>query len=170
MKGTYFFAFAAALALAGCGSVPMTAVEFRDGIKKSSLGKVETFEVKRPVAEVGRTFQRKATECLNFELTSTQKPTIGFGSATRVYAIAKTTVLASANKAELHFQVKSVGNVAPEPPDGNFYLVADALPVGKNGTRVEIHRGAAVAVAEALRSWANGDERGCPDPMRTFDR
>jgi hypothetical protein len=148
----------------------MTAAEFRDGVKKSSLGKVETFEVKRPVSEVGRTFQRKAAECLNFKLTSTQTPTIGFGSSTRVYAIAKTTVLASANKAELHFQVKSVGNIAPEPPDGNFYLVADAFPAGRNGTRVEIHRGGGVAVAEALRSWANGDERGCPDPMRTFDR
>jgi len=74
MKGIHLFTFAA-VSLAGCGSVPMTAAEFRDGIKKSSLGKVETFEVKRPVSEVGRTFQRKAAECLNFKLTSTQTPT-----------------------------------------------------------------------------------------------
>jgi hypothetical protein len=126
--------------------------------------------VKRPLSEVGRTFQKKASECLNFKLTSTQTPTVGFGSSTRVYAIAKPTVLVSGSKAELHFQVKSVGNMAPEPPDGNYIVVADARAAGKDRTRVEIYRGGGAVVAEAIRAWANGDERGCPDPMRTFER
>jgi len=170
MKRIHLFTIVAAVALAGCGSNPMTPEEYRDAIRKHSLGKVETFEVKRSLSEVARTFQKKAPECLNFKLTSTQTPTIGFGSSTRVYAIAKPTVLVSGNKAELHFQVKSIGNMAPEPPDGNYIVVADARAAGKDRTRVEIYRGGGAVVAEAIRAWANGDERGCPDPMRTFDR
>jgi hypothetical protein len=66
-------------------------------------------------------------------------------------------------------QVKSIGNMAKEPPDGNFYLVADATPLGKGRTRVQVYRSGAVAIKEAVRNWANGNERGCPDPMRTFE-
>ncbi len=104
MKRIHVLTIVVAAALAGCGSNPMTPEEYRDAIRKHSLGKVESFEVKRPLSEVARTFQKKAPECLNFKLTSTQTPTIGFGSLTRVYAVGKPTVLVSGNKAELHFQ------------------------------------------------------------------
>jgi len=170
MKRMHLLTAVVVAVLTACGSIPMTPDEYRDAIRKSSFGKVETFEVKRPFSEVARTFQKKAPECLNFKLTSTQTPTIGFGSSTRVYAIAKPTVLVSGNKAELHFQVKSIGNMAPEPPDGNYIVVADARSVGRDRTRVEIYRSGGAVVAEAVRAWANGDDRGCPDPMRTFDR
>jgi hypothetical protein len=155
--------------LGGCFTIPMNAAQYRETIKDNSFGKIERFEVKRSVADVARSFKKKAPECLNFQLTSTKTPTIGFGSSTRVYAIAKPTVIQSANRVELHFQVQSVGNLAKEPPDGNYYLVADAQAVGKDRTKVEIYRAAAAVVAEAVRAWANGDERGCPDPMRTTE-
>jgi hypothetical protein len=172
MKKRCLLAVLAAVALAGCMTNPMTADEFRRTVKGSSfLGKMETFEVKRPVGEVARSFRRKAPECLNFKLTSTEKPTIGFGSSTKVYAIAKGKVVqANSDRVELHFQVESIGDLAKEPPDGNYYLVADAQALGKDRTRVDIYRSAAALVAVAVRAWASGDERGCPDPVRGLER
>ena len=156
--------------LAGCFTIPMSPDEYRAAIRNHKSGNVETFEVKRPIAEVARSFKRKAEECLSYDLAETKTPTIGFGSSTRVYAKAKPTVLHSGPNAELHFQVKSVGNLAKEPPGGNYYLVADAKAVGKDKTKVEIYSYGMKAVAGAIRGWAHGDEKGCPDPMRTFER
>jgi len=170
MKRIHVLTIVVAAAFAGCGSNPMTPEEYRDAIRKHSLGKVESFEVKRPLSEVARTFQKKAPECLNFKLTSTQTPTIGFGSLTRVYAVGKPTVLVSGNKAELHFQINHAQSVVPEPPDGAYIVIADARAVGRDRARVEIYYANGAVVAEAIRAWANGDERGCPDPMRAHER
>jgi hypothetical protein len=161
-----------AVALAGCTLNPMTADEFRSTVKGSSLlGKTETFEVKRPVSEVARSFRKKAQECLNFKLSSTEKPMIGIGSSTKVFAIAKGKVLQpDSNRVELHFQVESIGDMAKEPPDGNYYLVADAQGLGKDRTRVDVYRSAAAVVAAAVRAWASGEEQGCPDPTRISER
>jgi hypothetical protein len=170
MKVKLALCAAVAALLGGCFTIPMTANEFRDAISQKYPANMETYEVSRPVAEVGRSFQKKAAECLNYQLTSTEKPYIGFGSSTKVYAIAKPTVLVSPAKAELHFQVKSIGNIAKEPPEGNYFLVADATPVSNGKTRVRVYRSGAVALKEAVHNWASGNERGCPDPMRTFEQ
>ena len=151
--------------LSGCGGYAMTAAEFREQVKKSSMATRETFEVKRPFAEVVRTFQKKAPECLSFSLVSTTQPTIGYASS-HVYAKAKPTVVISANKAELHFQVKLQGDMLTEPPGGAYYLVADTYPVSKDRTRVDIYRGRSAVIAQAIRAWASGDDQGCPDPTR----
>jgi hypothetical protein len=156
MSTKVFLAAAIASLLVGCVAMPMTADEFREEVKKSSFGKVETLEVNRPVAEVGRTLQRKAADCLNYKLTST--PTMGSGAAP------------GSARAELDVQVQASGNVAKAPPGGNYLLVAVAEPVGRDRTRMEIYRGAGAPIAQAVRAWASGDERGCPDPKRTFDR
>lgn len=152
--------------LAGCAAVS-TPDDYRAAIDKSRFGKVERFEVNRSVSQVTQSFKKKAAECLSYELTSTTKPTIGT-SSTAVYAIATATVLQNEGKTELHFQVKSVGNLAPEPEKGNYFLIADVQALGKSKAQVVIRRVQAVAVAEAVRAWAAGNERGCPDPMRTF--
>ena len=54
--------------LAGCGiSQPQTAAEFRNGVANgiASGAAKETFEVDRPLAQVGASFQRLASECLS---------------------------------------------------------------------------------------------------------
>ena len=170
MKKTRFLAALAGAALAGCFATPMTPGEFRETIKGSGMGKHESFEVKRPVGEVARSFKKKAPECLNYKLTSTQTPTIGVSSSPRVYAVAREKVIQSGGRVELHFQVESVGNLAKEPPGGNYIVVADAVSLGADRTRVDIYRGGGALVAQAIRAWASGDERGCPDPMRTHER
>lgn len=152
--------------LAGCMTIA-TPEKFRTVVAGSRFGKVETIEVNRSLTQVTQSFKKKSEECLNFELTSTQKPTIGT-SSTYVYAIATPSILQSNGLTELHFQVKSVGNMAPEPEKGNYYLIADAKALGKTKTQVVIYRGNVTVVAEAVKQWASGNERGCPDPLRAF--
>lgn len=154
-----------AILLSGCGSAPMTPAEYRDAAKAGgALSMFETFEVKQPVAHVAQTFKKKAAECLQLSMGTTSKPVIGFGSSTRFYGSTKPTVLVSANKVELDFQVaveKQVGNV---PKDGMYYLVADAYPLKNGKTRVDIYRRTKVDVlAQAIRQWAAGNDTGCPD-------
>ncbi len=55
--------------LAGCAAsiAPQTAAEFRNGVANGIAGGAikETFEVNRPLAQVGASFQRLSTECLS---------------------------------------------------------------------------------------------------------
>lgn len=153
------------LALSGCAI--NTPDEYRNVIRGSRFGSVTAVDVARPLSAVTGSFKKKAAECLHYELQETRKGTIG--SSTRTYAIARGTVRKEGARSTLLFQVKSVGNLAKEPEGGNFFLVADAEARGQ-GTRVTIYRATTVAsaVGEAVRAWAEGRERGCPDPMRTF--
>lgn len=158
--------------LTGCGTWPMTAAEFRTQASESSTADKDTFVVRRPFAAVARTFEKKAAECLNYTVNITSRQAIGGGSRT-VTEQAKATVIITAKKAELSFQVKPAG-YSPDfhngPPDGLYFLVADAYPVDRNRTKVDIVRGGVDVVAHAIRAWANGKDRGCPDPTKVFPR
>ncbi|MCL5801607.1 MAG: hypothetical protein M1283_03665 [Gammaproteobacteria bacterium] len=154
--------------LSACGSMPMTPAEYRQAAKSGSrLSMVETFEVNRPFAEVAGTLQKKSPECLSFRLGSTRKPMIGGSTTTHYYARTKQTVLVSAKRAELHFQVRYNNVVNKEPQDGRYVLVADAYPVGNGKTRVDIYRRTkAGLLAQAIRGWASGENLGCPDQTK----
>ena len=169
MKRTHVLGVLVAL-LSGCGSLPQTPAEHRETAKSGrTFYTSASFEVKRPFAEVARTFQKKATECLSFSMATTTRPNIGFGSSTNVWGRTKPTVLASANRAELHFQAKLQNQVGSPPPDGAYYLVADAYPLAKDRTKVDMYWIRRVdLVAEAIRGWAAGENVGCPDPTRVF--
>lgn len=154
--------------LSGCISTPMTPAELRDRAKVGSFYVVETFDVKRPFADVANTIAKKAPECLQYSLSSTEKPVLGFGSSTSTYAWAKPTVIRSAAKLELSFQMKFPNMVGTHPADGYYYLVADAYPAGKDTTKVDVYRtkmgGNAELIARSVRGWASGENLGCPDP------
>lgn len=160
--------------LAACAGAPMTVAEHREAAKnRMPVGpyrlKSETYVVKRPFAEVARTFDKKAAECLSGTLTSVSKPVIGFGQSTHTYGWFKPTVLGSAEKAELHFQAKFKNEIQKSPEDGVYYLVADASPASRGQTRIDVYWINRVdLIAEAVRGWATGDNPGCPDLLRMF--
>ena len=155
--------------LSACASSPMSPNEHREAAKSGrTFFTTESFEVKRPFAEVAKTFKKMAPECLSFTLAHTQKPVIGFGSSTRQYATGKPTVLISPNKAELHFQTQFKNVVVKEPKGGTYYLIADAYPIGNGKTRVDIYRAQVQLVADAVKGWATGENLGCPDATRIF--
>src|SRR5215467_3057856 len=127
------------LALAGCAQQPQTAQEFREAIPGAFMGKVQTFEAKRPLASVAKTFQARAPECLNVAVRTVSQSSTSYQNILTVY---KATVVNHPQKAELHLQrdFKS-GVLVPGkvPPGGLYYLVADAMPTDRGTTRIAIY-------------------------------
>jgi hypothetical protein len=157
------------LLVAGCAQQPQTAQEFREAIPGAFMGKVQTFEAKRPLAAVARTFQARAPECLNVAVRSVSQSSTSYQNILTVY---HATVVNNPQKAELHLQrdFKS-GVLVPGkvPPGGLYYLVADATPVDKGTTRIDIY-GPSVGtdtLIRAITGWANGDNLGCPDMTKS---
>ncbi len=77
-------------------------------------------------------------------------------------------MLVTEKKAELHVQQhheRGVINVSKEPDGGYYLLVADASPINKTKTRIELYRpslGHGVLI-QAVKNWATGENVGCPD-------
>ncbi len=154
-----------ALLLAGCGEMPQTAEGFRKAAPDAFMGKTETIEVSRAYRDVSATFQRKAPECLNVTVTTTERSSTGGNTVVAAY---KPTVLVTKERTELHVQVeykKGVVNVHKVPEGGYYRVVADAYPLPGNRTRLQWFgpsRGEDVLI-RAIKSWASGENLGCPD-------
>jgi hypothetical protein len=153
------------LLLAGCAQQPQTAQEFREAIPGAFMAKVQTFEAKRPLRDVAKTFQARAPECLNVSVRSVSQSSTSYQNILTVY---KATVVSNPQKAELHLQrdFKS-GVLVPGkvPPGGLYMLVADATPVDKGTTRIDVYgpsRGTDTLI-RAITGWATGENLGCPD-------
>jgi len=153
------------LLIAGCVQMPQTAQEFREQIPGAFMGQVKTFEAKRSFRDVARTFQQKAPECLNVGVRTIERSST---SSSNILATYKPTVLVSSAKAELHVQRHLQGNVitpGTEPQGGHYFVVADATPIDRNRTRIDLYgpsRGAD-AIYAAITGWATGENIGCPD-------
>jgi len=147
--------------VAACSSNPQTAEEFRQQIPTAAFGKVRTFEAKRSFRDVTKTFQAKAPECLNVAVRTVERGS----STTRTL---KPTVLDNEKKTELHIQQTWTGNVivpGKVPEGGMYYIVADATPIDRNRTRIDIYGPSigADTLVRAITNWATGENVGCPD-------
>jgi hypothetical protein len=155
-----------ALLAAGCATkMPQTADEFRQMAPGAFMVQVQAFEVKRSVREVGAAFRRRAPECLSVTLRTTSSAP---GSYQVIETRYKPTVVAGADRAELHLQQKHLRGVLAvhkEPEDGRYLFVVDATPAGRGAAKVQIigpSRGYDVVV-RAIKAWADGSSQGCPD-------
>jgi hypothetical protein len=160
-------ALAAAALLGGCAiNYPQTAQEFRDQVPGATFGQKQTFEAKRAFRDVARTFQAKAPECLNVSVRTVSQTATSYQNILTTY---KPTVLLGAQKAELHVQrhYQGGGIIVPgKEPEGGFYMVvADATPIERGRTRIDIYAPThgADAVIKAITGWATGENVGCPD-------
>lgn len=164
MKSRLAWIVAAALAAGCAATLPQNAEEFRQMAPGAFRVQVENFEVKRPVRQVGDTWRRRAPECLNVTVRTTSSAPGSY----QVFVVAyKPTVVAGAQHAELHLQMKhlqGVVNVQKEPEGGRYMFVADADPSSQGMTKVRIigPKGYEV-VFRAIRAWADGSSQGCPD-------
>jgi hypothetical protein len=154
------------LLASGCAmQYPQTADEFRQQVPGAFMGRVQTFEADRPFREVAKTFQAKAPECLNVSVRTAEHSGTSYSNILTTY---KPTVLVTDKKAELHVQRRFQGNViipGNEPPGGLYTLVADATPLDRGRTRIDIYgpsRGADT-LTRAVTGWATGENVGCPD-------
>jgi hypothetical protein len=157
---------ALAALLSACGSMPQTAQEFREAVPTAFMGEVQHFEANRPFREVAKTFQAKAPECLNVRVSSVMRTSST--SYQNVVFVYRPTVLVSDKKAELHVQrsyEKGVVNVYKEPGGGHYVLVADATPLDRGRTRIDIYGPSSGfdTLIRAIKGWATGQNVGCPD-------
>ncbi len=153
--------------LAGCAqNYPQNADEFRQMLPGAFMGKVQTFEAKRPLRDIAKTFEARAPECLNVSVRTLSRTSTSYQNILTTY---KATVVTRPEKAELHLQreYKGGGVIVPGkvPPGGLYMLVADATPLDKDRTRIDIYSpsiGVDVLV-RAITGWATGENLGCPD-------
>jgi len=155
-------------ALCGCVSQPMDPGEFRQAARKSSFAVVETVDVAQPYTQVADRLRRKANECLAVTINSSANVFQGNMMVTeRSRSTYTPTVTVTPEATELALQVE-FGNTpfTKKPKDGLYLLVADAVPVGKNATKLTIYRGTigkGKAIGDALRAWATAERSVCPD-------
>ena len=160
-------ALLAAAALAGCAvNFPQNAQEFREQVPGATFGQKKTFEAKRSFREVARTFQATAPECLSVSVRTVSQTSTSYQNILTTY---KPTVRVSGQKAEIHVQrhYQGGGVIIPgkEPEGGLYVLVADATPVDRARTRIDIYAPThgADAMIRAITGWATGENVGCPD-------
>ena len=159
----------AVLAAACAGKMPQTADEFRQMAPGAFMVQTQTFEVKRSPREVGETFRRRAPDCINVTIRTTSSAP---GSYQVIDTAYKATVVAGADRSELHVQqkhLKGVVKVYDEPADGHYLFVVDAVPAGARASKVQIigpSRGYDVLV-RAIKAWADGSSTACPDMTKT---
>jgi hypothetical protein len=150
----------------GCaGHMPQTPDEFRKLAPASISGKLETYEVNRSTADIGKTFQKYAPKCLDVRVES-----IPGDNRRAVYTLTKytPTVIAGEGKSELHLQyLHEKGPIAVYkiPPGGYYLIVVDAIAIGKNKSRIEMYRPAIGygTLIQAIKNWTKGENLGCPD-------
>jgi hypothetical protein len=157
---------AACALAAGCVNFPQNAQEFREQIPGAAFGQKKTFEAKRGFRDVAKTFQAKAPECLNVSVRTISQTSTSYQNILTTY---KPTVLVKTDKAEIHVQrhYQGGGVIIPgkEPEGGLYVVVADATPIDRSRTRIDIYgptRGAD-AIIHAITGWATGENVGCPD-------
>jgi hypothetical protein len=162
---------ALAVSLAGCATQqPQTADEFRQAVPGAFMAKKETFEVNRPFRAVADTFRKRAPECLSRTVrTTTSQPGTSYQVVVADY---KPTVVVTGERAELHVQERhkqGVIRAVKEPEDGHYLVVADAYPLERNRTRLEIFGptgGPGALIIRTVKSWASGESSACPDFTR----
>jgi hypothetical protein len=153
-------------ALAACAvQHPQNAEEFRQYVPGATFGKVQSFEANRAFRDVAKTFQAKAPECLNIAVRTVETSST---SNINVLTTYKPTVVVSEKRAELHVQRSLKGNVivpGKPPKGGDYFVVADATPLERNRTRIDIYSLSmgATALVRAITGWATGENVGCPD-------
>jgi hypothetical protein len=154
----------------GCAqNYPQNAQEFRQMVPGAFMGKQQSFEANRPLRDIAKTFEARAPECLNVSVRTVSQSATSYQNILATY---KATVVSTPEKAELHLQrhyQRGVIVAGKEPPGGLYMLVADATPIGKSKTRIDIYSpsvGADVLI-RAITGWATGQNLGCPDMTKT---
>lgn len=158
-----------AMVVSGCSinliETPKSAEEFRQFASDSMWAVVERHDVARPVDQVLESWRQRSQACLQVEVNGYSH---GAGSATSWVYTYNPAVMVDGNRTVLQLQrqmqVTNMISLAEEPENGFFILVADAVPVDRNTTRIEIYRATNHdRLATSVRHWASGESRACPD-------
>ena len=169
MLPRFIIMFAAVAIVSGCVKPPKTAEGFRQLAASGGMfATVERFEVDRSYQEVATTFQRLSEACLQVQVVSESSG--GYRShPTTFKKDYRPTVILNPSRTEFYVQIHIEGTnlikVYSEADGGDYVMVADAYPVGRNRTSVELHQvtiGHDVLM-KSVHDWATGKSTACPD-------
>jgi hypothetical protein len=169
--------------LNGCGGAnvwPKTPQEYRDGIQHSAFGKKESFVVDRSYATVASLFQRNSRRCLNktFKVTSTTYGGPFPTTSTNIMAYrakfrrgaTRSTLSIKENSSSLQESGVTAALYGAPPKDGTYVFVVDLKKIGSGKTQVDIYRPSILIgiparqnTLKAIKAWANGTSRACPN-------
>lgn len=154
-----------ATALSGCsGYEPRNSTEFRRAAVGAISSAIESFEVERPVTEVAETFRENGPKCLRVRVRTRIRSD---GKINEYITTYSPTVRIGSSRAELHVQRRIDKSVqaSKESEGGSYVLVADAIALGPNRTRIDFYRpdSGYEHLAESVRAWAHGTDLECPD-------
>jgi len=164
IKTTLFLIFL--FMLSGCiGKMPQTPDEFRQVLPTAFMGKLETYEVARSSADIGKTFSKYAPKCLDKRIETVSQSQTSYQYIVTKYT---PTVIVDKKRTELHVQEKhekGVMAIYEEPEAGHFLMVVDATPIGKNKSRIDFYRPSMGfdTMVQAIKNWTEGKNLGCPD-------
>jgi len=155
-----------AFLVTGCAiKHPQTAAEFRKAAPGATFGSKQSFEVKRSISRVSKTFEKMSSQCLQKRVKSVST---GYMYHQVIVTDYNPTVIVGKNHTELHLQqdhIQGVMNVSKKPKGGYYLMVVDAVALGKNRTKVDMYAPSIGYdhVVEAIKGWATGKNVGCPD-------
>ncbi|MDH5301624.1 MAG: hypothetical protein OEW58_09705 [Gammaproteobacteria bacterium] len=165
---------AVATLTSACGmmmKVPMTTEELRQGVLEGNGKPTEVYSVSKPFNDVSKNLSDKANQCLSVKIKSTT--TMSNGGEIIKYITYKPSVNVKKNYVEIALQVKEEGAftlVKPDMPnDGMFIVLADIKSSGKSNTNLDLYYAKMgifnpyEKIVTALKGWADGSIRGCPD-------
>lgn len=145
--------------------MPMSADEFRHEVREGAMFvEVKEFEAKRKYAHVAKTLAKQAHKCFNVVVETTSHTGMSVSHYKNTYT---PTVIKGPDKAELHLQQKTKGNVLSpkEPETGHYILVVDVEK--RNAKTVDVAMYVPTMgydhVVEAIEGWIQGADTMCPD-------
>lgn len=160
-------ALGAGLFLCSCVTVAKNPQEFREKTPGAMFGKTKKTDVNKSYAVLSAMLQRKAKECLNGGVIEKECRNYSCSETTNTV---ETVVASSKGRTELVTRYKLGRKMLDQPEEGMIYLVADLIPVDARNSRLEFYYGYAARFVDAIETWAQGEERGCPDLTRILER
>lgn len=150
-----------------CVTVAKNAQEFREKTPGSMFGKTKKIEVNKSYPALSAMLKRKAKECLNGGVVEKECRNYSCNETTNTV---QTVVGESKSRTEIVTRYKLGRKMLDQPEEGMIYLVADATPVDSKHSRIEFYYGYAARFVDAIETWSQGEERGCPDLTRILER
>jgi hypothetical protein len=155
---------------AGCsGSFPQTTDELKSMAASSPLVAAESYTVSRSASAVASSLQAMSRQCLNRTSqndVANRQTQFGMQFVTFITRY-ETTVRRTGNGSELSMRMVPIKGGVNEPKEGHIFFAADVQP-SQGGTTVTHYQGSigSGAFSDAVKGWANGTSRTCPDLPR----
>lgn len=146
--------------LIGCVSTPQNPEEFKQFVPGFMFGKTDKLTVNSSLDEITATFEEKSRECLNVKVNYR----IGPNDSAIIYR-SRVERDKSRTQLILQYEYTRAATLNKQAEGGDYYVVVDATPAGGSKTTLDMYwvTHANDILINAIKDWARGKVKGCPD-------